>query len=316
MLRAILREGDGRQMTPQPDSDAGGPAAATSLRGDRRRRFQAAVLSWYLPRARALAIRTTTDPWALLVAEVMAQQTQISRVDEAWTRFMARYPTSRDLADAPTAQVLRDWAGLGYNRRALNLQRAAMVIEAKHDGRVPSDIEELEALPGVGPYTARALAATAFGQPVAAVDTNVRRVVSRVLGASMRPSELQAAADELVDQADPATWTHATMDLGAAVCRARRPDCVACPVAHWCASAGQVAEPARRSGAPPFEHTTRWLRGRIVERLRAADDGAWSRLPESIGTHDAAAVRAAVEGLERDGLLERGPDGAVRLPSG
>jgi A/G-specific adenine glycosylase len=286
------------------------------LAGGRLRRFRRALLAWYRSRARRLRIRSTTDPWALLVAEVMAQQTQIARVDAAWVTFMARYPTPADLAAAPTAQVLRDWAGMGYNRRALNLQRAAHVIAEEHGGRVPAEVDSLMALPGVGPYTARAVAATAFGQRTAPVDTNVRRVVTRVLGAELPPARLQAEADALVPAADPATWTHASMDLGATVCTARRPACGECPVATWCASAFMVAAaPARQNGAVPFERTTRWLRGWVVERLRDSDDGAWVRLPPTIGPHDATAVAAAVDGLERDGLLERGPDGAVRLPS-
>ncbi len=248
----------------------------------------------------------------------MAQQTQIARVDEAWAVFMARYPTPRVLAEASTAEVLRSWAGLGYNRRALNLQRAAAVIEQEHGGRVPFEVVALEALPGVGPYTSRAVAAIAFGQPIAAVDTNVRRVVTRVTGRSFTPVELQAEADAWVDAADPATWTHATMELGATVCVARRPRCEECPVAALCASAGRVEVAAPRADAAnvPFERTTRWLRGRIIERLRALDHGAWEQLPSSIGEHGEAAVAAATAALEQDGLLECRPDGAVRLPSG
>jgi A/G-specific adenine glycosylase len=307
-------------MKDSTSSGADGPGAGRSrpLRAGRLRRFQAALLDWYGPRARPLRIRTTREPWAILVSEVMAQQTQISRVDEAWAAFIERYPTPRALAGAPTATVLRDWAGLGYNRRALNLQRAAAIIESEHGDRVPSEVSELEALPGVGPYTARAVAAIAFGRPVAAVDTNVRRVVSRMVGSPLPAREVQAEADVWVDSADTATWTHATMELGATVCISRRPRCDVCPLARWCASAGQVEPPAPRTGSPgpPFELTTRWLRGRIIERLRKLDDGAWARLPESIGEHDAVAITAAVAALERDGLLERGPDEAVRLPSG
>ena len=248
----------------------------------------------------------------------MAQQTQIARVDGAWADFMLRYPQPRALAAAPIAEVLRAWAGLGYNRRALNLQRAAAAIEADHGGRVPADVAALEALPGVGPYTARAVAAIAFGQPVAAVDTNVRRVVRRVSGQQLGPRALQLEADVWVDATDPADWTHASMELGATVCVARRPRCEVCPLAAWCASAGRVesASVRPRPAAPPFERTTRWLRGRIIERLRDLDDGAWTRLPRSIGLHDEAAVAAAVATLEQDGLLESRQDGAVRLPSG
>lgn len=276
------------------------------------------MLGWYGARARPLRIRTTRQPWAIMVSEVMAQQTQISRVDEAWSGFLTRFPTPRSLARAPTAEVLRAWSGLGYNRRALNLQRAAAAIEADHGGAVPADLAALVRLPGIGPYTARAIAAIAFGQPVAAVDTNVRRVVNRVVGHSLSARDLQAEADAWVDRADPATWTHASMELGATICLARRPRCTDCPVARWCASAGQVSEPvatARRAATVPFERSTRWLRGRIVARLRELDDDAWLRLEAPIGDHDAPAVEAAIAGLERDGLLQRRPDGFVRLPS-
>jgi A/G-specific adenine glycosylase len=306
------------------------------------RRFQRALLAWYGPRARPLRIRATREPWAILVSEVMAQQTQIARADEAWSGFMQRFPTPRALAAASTADVVRAWAGLGYNRRAVNLQRAAFAIEAEHGGQVPHDIAGLEGLPGVGPYTARAVAAIAYGAPVAAVDTNVRRVVTRLLGKSLPPARLQFEADRLVARHDPATWTHASMELGATVCTARAPRCDACPLRAWCASAGKVvAGPGRkdarggrdapgrrdaldrrdawdRRDAPgvPFEQTTRWLRGRIVDHLRRLDDDQWGRLPAAIGGHDAAAISAAVAGLERDGLLEQHPDGSVRLPSG
>jgi A/G-specific adenine glycosylase len=247
----------------------------------------------------------------------MAQQTQIARVDEAWATFIERYPTPAALAHASTADVLRSWAGLGYNRRAVNLQRAAAAIEETHGGRVPAGIDELEALPGVGSYTSRAVAAIAFGQPVAAVDTNVRRVVTRVGGQPLTSTRLQAEADALVDRRDPATWTHASMELGATVCISRLPRCASCPVASWCASAGRVPVPAARVGArePAFELTTRWLRGRIIERLRAIDGDAWESLPASIGEHGAAAIEAAVAALRTEGLLERRPDGSVRLPS-
>lgn len=250
----------------------------------------------------------------------MAQQTQIERVDDAWVDFMQRFPTPSALAEASGGDVLRAWAGLGYNRRAVNLHRAAAIIIAEHDGRVPRDPAILESLPGIGPYTARAVAAIAFGQRVAPVDTNVRRLVSRLLGVPLTARDTQAEADALVARNDPATWTHASMELGATVCQARRPRCPACPVRRWCASGHRLEAPAPGPGVGPdhvrpFEQTTRWLRGRIVARLRALDDGDWARLPSRIGSHDAEAIAAAVAGLERDGLLERDRDGSLRLPS-
>jgi len=195
---------------------------------------------------------------------------------------------------------------------------------------VPGTVVALEALPGVGPYTSRAVAALAFGRPVAAVDTNVRRVITRLSGQALAGPDLQRAADALVAREDPATWNHAAMELGATVCRARHPDCAACPVSGWCVSAyrnGVVggrgssaaesvqARTPRRVASVPYEHTTRWLRGRIVARLRDAEDGAWTQLPGWLGGHGPESVAAAVAALERDGLLERCAHGAVRLPS-
>jgi A/G-specific adenine glycosylase len=317
-----------------------------------RRPFQASLLGWYRENARPLRIRSTRQPWPVLVAEVMAQQTQIARVDDAWAGFLERFPTPRALAEASPADVLRAWSGLGYNRRAVNLQRAAAVIVAEHGGRVPGRVEQLEGLPGVGPYTARAVAALAFAQPVAAVDTNVRRVMSRLAGRVLTARQLQVAADQLVPRDDPATWTHASMELGATLCTSRAPACDACPVSRWCASAGRAggvegrvavaadggmlpSRPAPGNGMPPrrpapdggmppgrpaprgpaFEHTTRWLRGRIVEQLRALDDGAWARLPDTIGTHGPEQIAAATAALQQDGILEMRADGSVRLPS-
>jgi A/G-specific adenine glycosylase len=255
------------------------------------------------------------DPWAILVSEAMAQQTQAARAGEAWSAFMTRYPTPRALAEAPVADVLRAWRGLGYNRRALNLQRAAVRIVAEHGGQVPCDVVSLQRLPGVGPYTARAVAAIAFGQPVGAVDTNVRRVVSRLVGVepgAVPPRELQALADRLVDHRRPADWTHAVMDIGATRCLTRRPVCDRCPLRPWCASRdrdrGTTKSADTRTSRTPFVATSRWLRGRIVERLRDAPAGAWVPFAEPIGHHDVDAVANALAGLARDGLLERRRD--------
>ena len=283
-----------------------------------------ALLDWYDARGRTLAFRATRDPYAILVSEVMAQQTQISRVIPAWEAFIGRFPTVIALADASPADVLRAWQGMGYDRRALNLHRAARAIVAEHGGRVPSDIAALEALPGIGPYTARAVAAIAFGERVGAVDTNVRRVLGRALGldggaaAAAAPS-LQTVADASVDPDRPADWTHAVMDLGATVCKPRTPLCGACPIAAWCrfSAAGAVEAPrGSRSGArsaassaprPAFPATTRWLRGRILDRLRAAIDPAWTRLDAPIGIHDPNAVAAALAALAAEGLIELDP---------
>ena len=264
----------------------------------------------------------------------MAQQTQVGRVAERWRAFMDRFPTPTALAEAPTGDVIRAWQGLGYNRRAIDLQRAARAIVAA-GGRVPDDVDTLQALPGVGPYTARAVAAIAFGRPVGAVDVNVRRVLGRLTRvdpaagapvapvAPIPPGEIQAAADALVDPARAADWTHALMDLGATICRPAAPACTACPVHAWCAFAAgaaratgtAVARPPRQARAPtvPFEATTRWLRGRIVDRLCSAPPGTSLTFAGPLGLHAPAAVSAALTALAADGLVELDGAGAARL---
>jgi A/G-specific adenine glycosylase len=278
---------------------------------------QAAILRWYADVARPLAFRRTRDPYAVLVSEAMAQQTQAARAAEHWERFLARYPTVEVLAAASPADVLRAWAGLGYDRRALALWRTARVIVDEHDGRVPSTVAELQALPGVGPYTARAVAALAYGVPVGAVDTNVRRVLGRMRAGSaeaIAARDLQALADASVPAADPGGWTHALMDLGATVCKPRTPRCDACPARPWCvatargiAEAPSLADPGARRPSTPFPATNRWLRGRIMDRLRAAPDGAWVDLAAPIGEHDVERIAAAAAGLARDGVIELDP---------
>jgi A/G-specific adenine glycosylase len=262
----------------------------------------------------------------------MAQQTQIARVGEAWREFTTTFPTLQRLADASPADVLRAWRGLGYNRRALNLWRAARVVVDDHGGRLPSDVEALERLPGIGPYTARAVAAIAFGAPVGAVDTNVRRVLGRTMAGatdSLSAAELQRLADASVPADRVADWTHALMDVGATFCRTTRPMCEACPARPWCrysaaAAASSVAATSSRAStlarerAAPFSSTSRWLRGRILDRLREADGSDWLELGAPIGDHDDVAVARALGLLAAEGLVELDPDSALRarLPLG
>jgi A/G-specific adenine glycosylase len=248
----------------------------------------------------------------------MAQQTQAARAGEAWLAFMARFPTVEDLAAASPAEVLRAWQGLGYNRRALALWRAAGRIVDAFDGIVPSDLSALESLPGVGPYTARAVAAIAFGSPVGAVDTNVRRVLGRIVAGDadgLSAATLQVMADEAVPRDRPAAWTHALMDIGATLCRPSRPDCGVCPARAWCRyadsspetwTAGRIRRGARlaRQRPVPFIATSRWLRGRILDRLRDAAEGDWVALDGAIGEHESGAVEVAARALAREGLLE------------
>jgi len=272
-----------------------------------------ALLDWYALRARSLPIRAAEDPWAILVAEVMSQQTQIARVGVHWVRFMADYPTPASLADAPLREVILAWAGLGYNRRAVALRDAARTILGLHAGRVPSTVAELDALPGVGPYTARAVAALAFGVPVAAVDVNVRRLTERLTGTTLSPAAAQTTADAFVDHERPGDWTHAAMDLATTVCRRRAPACGECPLAEWCESSGTSGEEARpRSPATPFPETRRWLRGRLLAEIAQGGDG-WITVEGPRGDHDGAAVREALAGLEADGLVVTDGAGRARI---
>ena len=258
--------------------------------------LQAAVLEWYRADRRDLPWRRTRDPYAILVSEVMLQQTQVARVVPRYEAWLERWPSAVALAAASPAQVLTEWVGLGYNRRALRLREACVVVA--RDGW-PRDAAGLARLPGIGPYTAAAVASFAFDEQVAAVDTNVARVASRV---GLTPAELLPAGEA-------AEWNQAAMELGARVCGARRVLCPECPAGAWCPSSGQVvvAPRAPKGSRQRFEDTDRYARGRIVAALAGG-----AALPADLG---AERLERALSGLERDGLVVRGSDGAARLPS-
>ena len=224
----------------------------------------------------------------------MAQQTQVARVLPYYERWLQRWPTAQTLAEAEPADVLRLWVGLGYNVRALRLQAAARIVA--RDGW-PRTSAGLRALPGVGAYTAAAVASFAFGERVAAVDTNVRRVAQRI----------GATPDELLPGERHQDYNQAAMELGATFCTARSPRCAGCPAAPWCASAGQVqiAPRATRRAAERFEGSDRWVRGRIVAALATGE-----QLPAGIA---AERLERALDALERDGLVQRSGVG-VGLP--
>jgi A/G-specific adenine glycosylase len=308
------------------------PALQLDIEGFRR-----AVLGWFDAHGRSLPFRGITDPYLVLVSEILLQQTQISRGGPAWVTFTGQFPTVESLAAASPATVLRAWQGLGYNRRAINLHRTARIVVDELGGVFPRDVAGLERLPGIGPYTARAVASIAYRIPTGAVDTNVRRVLGRVLAgdpAGLKPRILQSAADDLVDPDRPDDWTHALMDIGSTLCRPVRPLCAGCPAESMCrfpAGKGRAAKegrakpstasarPARAAGRD-FRLTTRWLRGRILDRLREVPGQAWTTFAEPIGDHDGAAVRVSLRAMERDGLLELDgdlpTDPRARLPLG
>ena len=246
-----------------------------------------ALLQWYAREARDLPWRRTRDPYAILVSEVMLQQTQVARVVPRWEAWLQRWPTASALGAAPAADVLGEWIGLGYNRRALRLREACAVVA--RDGW-PDD---LTTLPGIGAYTAAAVGAFAFERDELPVDTNVRRVLERT---------------GFVPQATPPELGQALMELGAMVCRAREAACDACPVAASCASAGAVVIAPRGAAGTRerFEDSNRWVRGRIVEALAAG-----TALPEGI---ELERLERAIESLVRDGLVRRDAEG-LTLPT-
>jgi A/G-specific adenine glycosylase len=255
-----------------------------------------ALLDWYGPRRRPLPWRETSDPYPILVSEVMLQQTQAERVVPHYHRFLAVFPSADALASAGTREVLAQWSGLGYNRRALRLQQTARRIA---DQGWPKTIEGLRLLPGVGPYTAAAVACFAFGAQVPTLDTNLRRVLSRWEGEELRAARLEEAARREMGSARAAEWNQAVMDLGATVCRSRRPSCDLCPVRAWCRAPGLQLRPTPQT---PFQGSRRQARGAVLRALlRNAGPGV-GELACVTGL-PARRVRAALQALERDGLV-------------
>ncbi len=285
--------------------------------------LQQALIDWWAANGRDLPWRRSRDPWAVLVSELMLQQTQVARVETRWSRFLDRFPTVAACADAPVADVVDEWAGLGYNRRAVHLHRAATTCAERFDGRLPETLEGLLSLTGVGPYTARAVLVFAHERDLGLVDTNAGRFVARALaGRPVRPAEAQAVADDAVPDGWGWTWGQAVFDLGALVCRKRSPACDRCPIRAQCrwASAGFPApDPIDGSAGisaaqSRFDGSDRQGRGRLIDALRSGpvtDAG----LAAAMGwPDDPERGHRVARSLLRDGLAER--DGAVwRLPT-
>ena len=284
-----------------------------------------ALNAWFADAARPLPWRAAeVSPWAVLVSEFMLQQTQVARVVPQWEAWIRRWPTPAALASEPPAEAVRAWDRLGYPRRALWLHRAAVEIVERHGGEVPDDLDALLALQGVGPYTARAIAAFAFGRRHPVVDTNTRRVIARAVLGQAQPRPPSTARDlagmsALLPESDAAArvFNAAAMELGATVCTARAPDCDACPIAAACAwrLAGYPAyDGPRRAVQARFEGSDRQVRGLVMRELRAAHrpvardelTGLWA---------DAAQLDRAIDGLVADGLAVADPQGGLGLPS-
>jgi A/G-specific adenine glycosylase len=278
---------------------------------------------WYRAHGRhSLPWRLTRDPYAVLVSEVMLQQTQVERVLPYYTCWLERWPNVTALARDAPAEVIRAWSGLGYNRRALNLHRAAGLCVARHQGRVPFEPAALRALPGVGEYTANAVASFAGERPVTVVETNVGRVLARLRAGVAMPRDttsgaLGQLAGELLPRTGTAARSHnlALMDLGAMVCTAKSPACGGCPLRDACRwrLGGYPVGSAAAKRTPRFESTARFARGRIIEALRATSWLTTEALADRLPPPHAGRVRTYLEALARDGLVEPA-EGAWRLP--
>jgi A/G-specific adenine glycosylase len=282
------------------------------------------LLSWYAVTARDLPWREpSATPWAVLVSEVMLQQTPVARVRPAYAEWIARWPTPAALAATAPGDAVRAWGRLGYPRRALRLHAAATTIVASHAGVVPADYAALRALPGIGDYTAAAVAAFAFRQRHVVLDTNVRRVLARALSGIAAPSaavtvaERKLASDLLPDDGERAARISvALMELGALICKAAEPDCAVCPIARgcqWLASGRPKSDtPVRR--APSYEGSDRQARGAVLAVLRS-DIGPVSRAQLRMAWPDDVQRERALDGLVADGLVEPLPRGRFRLPT-
>ena len=288
------------------------------------------VLDWYAANARDLPWRRPPylgDAYAVLVSEVMLQQTQVDRTVPKFLDFMARFPSIRALAIGTPGDVIALWSGMGYNNRAVRLQRLAAVVVADHAGEIPHDVESLLTLPGIGPYTASAVACFAYGASVPVVDTNIYRVLSRLVHGVQAPSraEVEPLASEFLPANDASSWHQALMDIGATICTVQTPRCMLCPIREACAAAPALQDGANRKLAEAsvpyspkqakFAGSTRYYRGRIVEALRksgpegiaiASVDALFSESPTS-------GLPQIIDSLVRDGLAV-GEGESLRLP--
>ncbi|HEV2659655.1 MAG TPA: A/G-specific adenine glycosylase [Ktedonobacteraceae bacterium] len=302
------------------------------------------LLAWYAAEQRDLPWRVTSDPYAILVSEIMLQQTQVDRVLPKYHQFLAAFPTLTDLAAAPTADVISAWVPLGYNTRAVRLQSIARQVISDYNGRIPDTIDELLKLKGIGRYTAGAIACFAYRKHVATVDTNIRRVLHRIfLGLEHpEPKANDAQMLELAEQVLPANeafnWNQALMDLGATICTSNNPQCTSCPLQQDCQAyvdmrqyslfpSGSVLRQLRKVAekkvsyqAQPFTSSNRYFRGRIVALLRSLPTNErvslallGPRIKPDFSENELPWLQQVVSGLVRDGLLDVTEDG-VRLP--
>lgn len=273
-------------------------------------RFQKNLRTWWRTNRRDLPWRKTHDPYRILVSEIMLQQTQVDRVIPKYRAFLRQFPTVHALAHAPRADIIRVWSGLGYNRRAVNLHRSAQIIETHYKGRTPLVVEELKKLPGVGEYTARAVAAFAVDACVAPVDTNIKRILIRHFG--IGENKVVDLAQSLVPAKKAGDWSHMLMDFGALVCTSRNPQCGRLRLPH-------VAEAPPPRPQKSFQNSNRFWRGRIVHILQAhrcslTQERLYSQL-QKLHRMPLSKKRMTkiVRALEKDGLLKKGRASFIAL---
>ncbi len=300
------------------------PVYSTNVTADERKNaaVREALLYWFGENGRDLPWRRTRDPWRILVSEVMLQQIQVKRAIPFYERFLERFPTVGSLAAAPLADAIRTWGDLGRYRRVVNLHRTARDIVAEHDGRVPSDPDVLVKLPGIGPYTAGAVACFAFERDVPFFDTNMHRVLHRVFfgpdvpATIAKPKEVVALAAGLVPPGSGWAWNQAVMEFGALRCTARRPACPDCPIRDHCEAHPRLLEalasvprPPRKEPGPKYEDSNRYLRGRVLAQLREDAAGGGVSLGDLarrlLGDSTDVGLRRlrnVVRSLEDDGL--------------
>lgn len=309
-------------MTTVTDNITAKPLTKSSTESIRR-----ALAAWWQINARDLPWRFgRTTPWGVLVSEVMSQQTQMSRVVPYWQTWMRVWPDAAALADATTAEVITAWGRLGYPRRALRLQECARVVRDQYDDQLPRTYDELTSLPGIGDYTASAVLSFAFGKRIPVIDTNIRRVLSRVflgvesLGGAAKPAERELAERVLpAHDAQSVTWNQSVMELGAVVCTAKQPLCETCPVSAQCAflAAGRPGLGERRTRPRQrFAGTDRQVRGLVLDALRKLpqDQNVLNRVSIESLWNDHVQLDQCLASLDDDGLIEILPDGGVRLP--
>jgi A/G-specific adenine glycosylase len=307
-------------------------------------RVHSSLLRWYSASHRDLPWRTTHDPYAILVSEIMLQQTQVDRVLPKYHQFLTAFPTLADLAAASTAEVISVWIPLGYNRRAISLQAIARQVITEYHGCIPDTIDELLKLKGIGRYTAGAIACFAYRKQVATVDTNIRRVLHRIfLGLEhsvpkLNDAQMLTMAEQVLPVGEAYNWNQAVMDLGATICTSNNPQCTRCPLQTDCSAYAEmsqhslfpsgtvlrqlrkVAEKKTPYQTQPFTSSNRYFRGRAVAFLRSLPPG--ERIPlADLGIHlkpafndaDLPWVQKLVDDLAKDGLVDSSADG-VRLP--